>query len=51
MDGKYRTAIVRDIAQLHSMTLSMRDREVLFSTWLDKESGSDSGIYKVSVGG
>ena len=46
MTGKYRTAVARGIPLLHSITLSMIDKEIIYSTW---QSVSESGIYKVGI--
>ncbi|XP_063678733.1 uncharacterized protein LOC134814511 [Bolinopsis microptera] len=48
MTGKYRTAVAKGIPLLHSITLSMTDKEIIYSTW---QSVSESGIYKVSMDG
>ena len=45
MNGKYRTAVAKGIPLLHSITLSMTDREIIYSTW--KSDTVDGGIYKV----
>ena len=44
MNGKYRTAVAKGIALLHSITLSLVDKEIIYSTWA---SVTDSGIFKV----
>ncbi|KAL5252043.1 hypothetical protein ACHWQZ_G015002 [Mnemiopsis leidyi] len=48
MNGKYRTAVAKGIALLHSITLSLVDKEIIYSTWA---SVTDSGIFKVSMDG
>ena len=44
MNGKFRSVVAKGIPLLHAITLSILDKEIIYSTW---QSVSDSGIYKV----